>query len=135
MTDFGSLPKGLLEGLAASIGDGKMGTRGAHCLNKSGLNGCHQYLPTRKTVNSYEYRSLARPGSGIEIVLNEYFSRRLPVSSTNVLYTAARRALPESFLIASDEQAVGWIYSELDSLVLKEKKAGKIKESSQRRRG
>jgi hypothetical protein len=131
MTDFGSLPKGLLEGLAASIGDGKMRTRRAHCLNKSGLHGCRQYLPTRKTVNSYEYRSLARPGSGIEIVLHEYFCRGLPVRSANVLYTAAWRGLPMSFQIASDEQAVGWICSELDSLVLKEKKAGKIKESSQ----
>jgi hypothetical protein len=60
MTDFGSLPKGLIEGLAASIDSGQTRTLNTHCRQKSELKTCRQFLP-RRSKGAGTFPKHARP--------------------------------------------------------------------------
>jgi hypothetical protein len=59
MTDFSSPPEGLLEGLAMSIDAGQIRTRDTHCLKKSELKTCCQFLP-RKSKGAGTFPKHAR---------------------------------------------------------------------------
>jgi hypothetical protein len=131
MTDFGSPPEGLLEGLAMSIDAGQIRTRDTHCLKKSELKTCRQFFPRITIADNFRFGSLVKACSDFPLVRNMYARKRLSAICTKLRYMASKGVFPKSSPTAYGGRPVGWLRSEIDSWILIQREAGSLEKSSQ----